>query len=184
MNRMHFLAVAPVHVLRIAETDIFELRSTEGVASLWVTDLVALRVTAKWETKWWCQISALMWEAFKRDAKKTKQQLLFNTNGPFNPHQILAEGWQCSTSPHCRAPGNQWAWTMTQHHLVNRQLSQYSSMMTMHYAHLTSELTHTVLWILRHLLKVFVQCLGWTPKQPGDGSRLSLNCKSDALFTF
>lgn len=113
-----------------------------------------------------------------------KQQPLFNTNGPFHLHQILAEGCQCSTSPHCRAPGNQWAWTMTQHHLVNRQLSQYSSMMTMHNAHLTSELTHTVLWILRHLLKVFMQCLGWTPKQPGDGSHLSLTCKSDALFTF
>lgn len=44
---MHFLVVAQVHVLRVAETGIFELRSTVADASLRVTDLVSLHVTAK-----------------------------------------------------------------------------------------------------------------------------------------
>ena len=130
---------------------------------LWVTDLAPRHVTAKWETKWWCQISALMWWAFKEDEK-----LLFNPNNPFHPHQILTEGCQCSTTQahthphtqtqthtHCRAPGNQWAWTMTQHHLANRQVD------TVQLKRWRSGLIRTLLWILRHLLKVFARSSRW-----------------------
>ncbi len=46
MAGMHLLVVVQVHVMRVAETGIFELRSAVADASLRVTGPVSLHVTA------------------------------------------------------------------------------------------------------------------------------------------
>lgn len=51
--------------------------------------------------------------------RRTKKKKSFRLKWSFCPRQIFAEGCQCSTAHHPRAPGN-----MSPHHLVNKTFSQ------------------------------------------------------------